>query len=346
MRTKWQTLGGSGKFFSVTKKLHNALQGDHSIAITKKMKKIYLSVNNHNASSLSLDSDVVVVYDPQPLPLIKSKKSGKWIWRCHINTSNPAPAVWKFLRKFVVKYDALVFSRESYIPGDIRGIKVFVRYPTIDPLSEKNRPMDHGEVLDILNRFDLDPNRPLIVQVSRFDPWKNTLGVIDVYKRVKSRIPELQLLLVGSFAGDDPEGSEWYRKTVTHASGCKDIHILTNRDGVGDKEVNAFQRSFRAALQLSIKEGFGPTVAEALWKGTPVVGARAGGITLQVLDGITGFLVGDLREAADRVELLLKRDWLARILGRNGEEHVRRNFLITKDLKSYLRIHIELVGDG
>lgn len=343
LRTKWEILDGGENFFSVTKKIHNALQGDHSIAITRKMEKIYLSVNNRSAKSLSLDSDVVVVHDPQPLPLIESKKSGKWIWRCHIDTSDPAPAVWRFLRKFVMKYDALVFSRENYIPRDVRGIKVFVRHPTIDPLSEKNRPMDHGEVLDILERFDIDPNRPIIGQVSRFDPWKNQLGVIDVYKKIRSRMPDLQLLLVGSFAGDDPEGKEWYQKTIAHASGCRDIHVLTNRDGVGDKEVNAFQRSFRVGLQLSIKEGFGLTVAEALWKGTPVVGTRAGGITLQVINGVTGFLVRDLREAADRVEQLLRMGWLARMLGRNGEEHVRRNFLITKDLRNYLRIHIELV---
>jgi trehalose synthase len=341
---KWQVLHGSKEFFATTKSIHNALQGNTSIELTKSMQEVYLKINDSNAKNLDLDGDVIVIHDPQPLPLIRYRQNGKWVWRCHIDTSQPNKHVWNFLKPFVERYDALVFSREIYIPDDVKGVKVFVRYPSIDPLSDKNRPLHQTEILKVLERFGLDPDKPIIGQVARFDPWKNPLGVIDTYRRVKEKIPEVQLALIGSFAHDDPEGVEWYEKTVRYAEGLKDVYVLTNMDGVHDVEVNAFQRAFTVALQLSIKEGFGLTVSEALWKGVPVVATRVGGIPLQVINEVTGFLVNDTDEAAEKVLLLLKRVWLARELGRNGVEHVKRNFLITKDLKDYLRLHIELVG--
>ena len=341
---KWQVLHGSKEFFATTKSIHNALQGNTSIELTKSMQEVYLKINDLNAKNLDLDGDVIVIHDPQPLPLIRYRQNGKWVWRCHIDTSQPNKHVWNFLKPFVERYDALVFSREIYIPDDVKGVKVFVRYPSIDPLSDKNRPLHQTEILKVLERFGLDPDKPIIGQVARFDPWKNPLGVIDTYRRVKEKIPEVQLALIGSFAHDDPEGVEWYEKTVRYAEGLKDVYVLTNMDGVHDVEVNAFQRAFTVALQLSIKEGFGLTVSEALWKGVPVVATRVGGIPLQVINEVTGFLVNDTDEAAEKVLLLLKRVWLARELGRNGVEHVKRNFLITKDLKDYLRLHIELVG--
>ncbi len=344
LNAKWQVLQANSDFFIITKKLHNALQGDTSIELTKDMQDTYLKVNSLNAELLDLDGDVVMIHDPQPLPLINYRKSGKWVWRCHIDTSSPNEQVWSFLKYFVEKYDALVFSRETYVPYDVRGVKIFIRYPSIDPLSNKNKPLRQTEILEILEKFGLDPDRPIIGQVARFDPWKNPLGVIDVYRKVKEKIPDIQLTLIGSFAHDDPEGVDWYNKTVNYAKKFRDIYVLTNLDGVGDVEVNAFQRSFNVALQLSIREGFGLAVTEALWKGIPVVATRVGGIPLQVIDGVTGFLVDTLDEAAERIVLLIRRQWLARELGQAGMEHVRRNFLITKDLKDYLRIHIELVG--
>ena len=344
LNAKWQVLQANSDFFIITKKLHNALQGDTSIELTKDMQDTYLKVNSLNAELLDLDGDVVMIHDPQPLPLINYRKSGKWVWRCHIDTSSPNEQVWSFLKYFVEKYDALVFSRETYVPYDVRGVKIFIRYPSIDPLSNKNKPLRQTEILEILEKYGLDPDRPIIGQVARFDPWKNPLGVIDVYRKVKEKIPDIQLTLIGSFAHDDPEGVDWYNKTVNYAKKFRDIYVLTNLDGVGDVEVNAFQRSFNVALQLSIREGFGLAVTEALWKGIPVVATRVGGIPLQVIDGVTGFLVDTLDEAAERVILLIRRQWLARELGQAGMEHVRRNFLITKDLKDYLRIHIELVG--
>ena len=344
LNAKWEVMKTTLEFTKVTKNIHNALQGNREIKLTDEMMEIYLSVNRENAENLDLDGDVLFIHDPQPLPLIDYRGDGKWAWRCHIDMSDPNPQVWSKLKPYVKKYDALVFSLERYVPRDVRGMLVFIRYPSIDPLSDKNKPLQASEILRILGKFDVDPDRPIIGQVARFDPWKDPLGVIDLYKMVREKIPGVQLLLIGSFAHDDPEGLEWYEKTMKKAEPYRDVHVLTDRDGVRDKEVNAFQRSFSVALQMSIKEGFGLAVAEALWKGEPVVARRAGGIPLQVIDGITGFLVRELDEAAEKVVTLLKRPWLARELGHAGREHVKRNFLITRDLKDYLRIHIDLVG--
>ncbi len=341
---RWQVLKATPEFFKVTKMIHNALQGDMAISLNEEMMKIYLKVNEENAKIVDLDADVTLIHDPQPLPLINYRKDGKWVWRCHIDMSEPNLTVWNFLKDFAMKYDAVICSMERYVPKDLMGLKVFVRYPSIDPLSDKNKPLRPSEILKVLERFDVDPDSPIIGQVARFDPWKDPLGVIEVFRMVKEREPKTQLILIGSFAHDDPEGSEWYKKTVERASQFKDIHVLTNLDGVTDLEVNAFQRSFTVALQLSIKEGFGLAVTEALWKEVPVVARRSGGIPLQVIDGTTGFLVNSLEEAAERVVTLIRRPWLARVLGRNGREHVRYNFLITRDLKDYLRMHIDLVG--
>ncbi|RLF12105.1 MAG: glycosyl transferase family 1 [Thermoprotei archaeon] len=343
---RWQVIKGNPEFFKVTKSLHNALQGNKEIVLTDDMKKVYLDVNEDNAKLLDLNGEVVIIHDPQPLPLINYKTSGKWIWRCHIDLSDPNMEVWRYIKGFVEKYDAAIFSLERYVPRDLELMKVFIRYPSIDPLSDKNKPLGESEVLKVLERFDVDPDRPIIGQVARFDPWKNPLGVIDVYKMVKKRSPETQLVMIGSFAHDDPEAAEWYEKTIKYASSVdsRNIHVLTNLDGVRDLEVNAFQRAFSIALHLSIKEGFGLAVTEALWKAVPVVATRAGGIPLQVIDCVTGFLVQNLAEAAERVVLLLRRPWLARELGQRGRDHVKRNFLITRDLKDYLRMHIDLVG--
>jgi len=341
---KWQILNGESSFFGVTKKLHNALHGDKSIRLTRDMEEIYLRTNNLNAETLDLDGDVIVIHDPQPLPLVEHRKSGIWVWRCHIDTSEPNPQVWSLVKRFVEKYYAVVFSKEQYIPPDLHGVKVFIKQPSIDPLSEKNKPIHQTDIIKVLERYDVDPDRPILGQVARFDPWKDPLGVINLYRKVKHKISDVQLLLIGSFADDDPEGMEYYRKIVEHATGLDDVHVLTNLDEVGNFEVNAFQRSFTLALQLSIREGFGLTVAEALWKGVPVIATRAGGIPLQVINDVTGFLVDSVEEAVERAILLLRRHWLRRELGQNGVEHIRRNFLITKDLRDYLRMHIGLVG--
>ncbi len=339
----WEVIEGDPYFFQITKTIHNALQGDTSLSLSPGMYQHYLQVNRTNAEKLDLDGDVVVIHDPQPLPLVEYREGGNWVWRCHIDMSNPNKALWNQLKKFVEKYDLAVFTLEKYIPSDFKG-RYLIEYPCIDPLSDKNKPLEYSKILDVLERFSVDPDRPIIGQVARFDKWKNPLGAIEVYRLVKRKIKDLQLLLVGIFAHDDPEGEEWYNKTLNYAGDDRDVHVLTNYDGVGDIEVNAFQRSFTVALQLSLREGFGLTVSEALWKGVPVVATKVGGIPLQVIDYVTGFLVDGVEDAARKVELLIKRPWLARQLGRNGSEHVKNNFLITKALKNYLRMHIELVG--
>lgn len=339
----WETIDGDREFFRITKSIHNALQGDLEVTLTPEMFEHYVEVNRKNASRLHLDSDVVVIHDPQPLPLIEHRSAGKWVWRCHVDLSEPNTAVWNRLANLVAKYDLCVFSMGKYVPSNFAG-RVLIDHPCIDPLSEKNMPLSASQVAKTLERYDIRPDDPIIGQVSRFDKWKNPLGVVDVYRKVRQAVPDLQLLLVGSFASDDPEGKEWFKKTLDYAGSAHDVHILSNEDGVGDLEVNAFQRSLIAALQLSHKEGFCLGVTEALWKGVPVVATRAGGIPLQIIEGMTGFLIESLDEAATRVQSLIKMPWLARQLGRNGTEHVRQNFLITKRLREYLRMHIELVG--
>jgi len=344
LKAKWEVLEADCFFFQVTKTIHNALQGDLNVKLTPEMFEYYLEVNKRNAGRLDLDGEVTIIHDPQPLPLIEYRRNGRWVWRCHIDMSEPNPTLWRKLKPFVEKFDVAVFSLEKYIPRDLSGMRFLVNYPSIDPLSEKNIPLSATQIAEVLAKYEVNAERPIIGQVARFDRWKNPLGVIDVYRKVKEHIPGVQLLLIGSFAHDDPEGFEWYRKTLDYAGSDPNIHVLTNHDGVGDLEVNAFQRAFTVALQLSIKEGFGLAVTEALWKCVPVVATRAGGIPLQVIDGLTGYLVDGLEEAVERVVKLIRMPWLARTLGRNGVEHVKNNFLITKSFKNYLRMHIDLVG--
>lgn len=349
LNVKWEVVTADPDFFRTTKRIHNALQGNMEVRLTEEEIRHYLEVARKNASELDLESDVVVIHDPQPLPIIKyvTNRSSPWVWRCHIDLSNPNPSVWAALKPYVMMYDALIFTMEAYVPRDVRGPKIYIRRPSIDPLSPKNKPLSPSEVLKVLSRYGVDPDRPILGQVSRFDPWKDPLGVIDTFKLVKEKVSDAQLVMIGAFAHDDPEGTEWYRKTVKYAEGLKDVHILTNHDGVGDHEVNAFQRASTVVIQLSTREGFCLAVTEALWKGTPVVATRAGGIPLQVIDGVTGYLVGrrDYATAARRVVELMRRPWLARALGNNGREHVRRNFLITRLLRDYLRMQIDLVSN-
>jgi len=349
LNVKWEVITANPDFFRITKRIHNALQGDMGITLTEEEVRHYLRVARDNASELDLDGDVVVIHDPQPLPMIKyaSNRRAPWVWRCHIDLSDPNPSVWALLKPYVMMYDALIFTMESYVPRDVKGPKIYLRRPSIDPLSPKNKPLMPSEVLKVLSRYGVDPDRPIVGQVSRFDPWKDPLGVLKTFKLVKERVPDAQLVMIGAFAHDDPEGVEWYEKTLKHAEGLRDAHILTNHDGVGDYEVNAFQRASTVVIQLSTREGFCLAVTEALWKGTPVVATRAGGIPLQVIDGVTGYLVNrrDYATAARKVVELIKRPWLARTLGSNGREHVRRNFLITRLLRDYLRMQIDLVSN-
>jgi trehalose synthase len=343
VNAEWKVIKGDKEFFNVTKTFHNAIQGKE-IELTDEMKKVYLQQNELNAKLLGLDYDYVVIHDPQPLAIINysDERKGKWIWRCHIDMSKPNEEFFDFLTPFLAKYDASIFSLKKYVKKPLEDMNVSIITPSIDPLSDKNKPLPESQILATLERYDVDPDRPILTQVARFDPWKDPLGVIDAYRKVKKRMPEVQLLLITSMAPDDPEGWVYYERTARHAGEDYDIHLLTDIIGVGNLEVNAFQRATDVALLKSLREGFGMTVTEALWKEVPVVGGNVGGIPLQVIDGITGFLVNTVEEAAEKTLYLLRNPEEAKEMGKRGREHVLRNFLITKHLKDYLSLFVQL----
>ena len=338
LRARWEALKGDSFFFEITKSIHNSLQGNKDVKITEEMWSHYLEVNERNRGLAS--GDVVVIHDPQPLPLVEGRDKGVWIWRCHIDPSQANEEVLSFLVRFIRRYDASIYSLEDYVIPS--GVKSYIVHPAIDPLSEKNRQLDTSYILRTLEKYDVDPDRPVIGQVSRYDPWKDPVGVIRTFRKVKEVVEDVQLVMVGSSASDDPEGDKWFELTSREAEGLPDVHLL--RD-LPDLEVNAIQRSYAVALQLSTREGFGLTVTEALWKGVPVVARPSGGIRLQVLDGVTGFLVNGVEEAAQRVVQLIRRPWLSRLMGSKGRELVRERFLITRLLKDHLRIIKEMTSD-
>jgi trehalose synthase len=339
LKVDWKVISGSDEFFNVTKAIHNGLQG-MNISLTDQMKKTYLEYNEKNAQDLDLHHEFVVVHDNQPAAIIINYKlrANKWIWRCHIDLSNPNPELMHFLTPIIYQYDSLIFTLDQYVQEPLRSKKIAIIPPSIDPLSDKNIPLSRDLVLSTLEKYDVDPEKPIITQVSRFDPWKDPLGVIDVYREIKKEIPDVQLLLVASMAKDDPEGWTYLEKTARHAGNDRDIHLLTDLKGVGDLEVNAFQRASNVVLQKSIREGFGLSVTEALWKEVPVVGGNVGGIPLQVIDGKTGFLVGSIEEAAEKTLYLLRNPKEATRMGKEGKNHVLNNFLVTRHLEDYLKL--------
>jgi trehalose synthase len=339
LEAEWKVIKGSTEFFNVTKTIHNGLQG-MKVPLTDQMRKTYLENNKKNAQDLDLHHEFVVIHDNQPAAVITEYrlKANKWIWRCHVDLSSPNPEVMHFLTPFVFQYDALIFSSENYVQKPLRSKKIAIIPPSIDPLSDKNKSLSGDRVFSTLEKFNIDSKRPIITQVSRFDPWKDPLGVIDVYRMIKKHIPSVQLLLVASMAEDDPEGWAYYEKTARYAGTDYDIHLLTNLNGVSDLEVNAFQRASNVILQKSTREGFGLSVTEALWKEVPVVGGNVGGIPLQVINGKNGFLVNSVEKAAERVLYLLQNPAEALRMGKEGKKHVLKNFVITRHLEDYLRL--------
>jgi len=334
----WWVIEGADEFFNVTKAFHNGLQGA-DISLTAEMKTIYERYSHRNATTFpSKDYDFIVVHDPQPVALraLLGRHNARWIWRCHIDTSTPNPAFWSYLQPLIEEYDAAIFTLREFVAGGLHLPHLAIIPPSIDPLSPKNRPLPLEKAREVVARFGVNPARPLLVQVSRFDPWKDPLGVIDAYRLVKRKAPEVQLALVGSMAADDPEGWFFYDRTLRHAGEDHDIYMLHNFHGVGAKEVSAFQRLADVVIQKSTREGFGLVVTEALWKGKPVVGGKAGGIPLQIIDGETGFLVESVAECAEKSLYLLHHPQEAKQMGEKGREHVRRHFLITRHLRDYL----------
>ena len=341
---EWHVIYGREEFFNVTKMMHNALQGaDHEL--TDAEWDIWLRYAKINAEDMSDGWDACVVHDPQPAAMrtIAPEKARGWIWRCHIDLSTPNPATIERLLPYIADYPESLFHLAQYVPAGMGG-RVNIVPPAIDPLAPKNMALSPEDSAFVLSQFGIDIDRPLICQVSRFDPWKDPLGVIDAYRTVKEQRPEVQLALVGSMASDDPEGWDFYNATVAHADGDEDIHILNNFNNVGAIEVNAFQSHADVLIQKSTREGFGLTVSEALWKARPFIGGDVGGIPLQIEDGVTGFLVSTPEQCAQRSIEILEDPELGKSLGRRGKEHVRTHFLTPRLLRDYLRIITEL-GD-
>lgn len=333
IRTQWDVLEGSPEFFDVTKAVHNALQGD-DIEITPAEWAVYRQCLEENAAKLKLDADVVLVHDPQPAYLIDSFPSiaPRAVWRCHIDLSRPHDSVWRFLRRAVSKYAMTVF----HVPQFAQRLShpELLIPPSIDPLSDKNRDLDHETITRIVHGFGIDTRRPLLVQISRFDRFKDPLGVIAAYRMVRSNF-DCQLVLAGGSATDDPEGAQVLAEVREAAAGDPDIFVLSLPPN-SDLEINALQRAATIILQKSNREGFGLTVTEGMWKGKPVIGGAVGGIPAQVVHGITGFLVHSVEGAAFRLRFLLSHPRAAERMGQKGREHVRRNFLITRHVRDYL----------
>ncbi|HXZ35230.1 MAG TPA: glycosyltransferase [Thermodesulfobacteriota bacterium] len=335
LEAQWDVITGNEEFFSTTKAFHNALQGQEQ-RISPEMLQNYLEINRENAKRLSLEADFVIIHDPQPAALIESRrnKKGKWVWRCHIDVSQPQRKVWDFLRQFVVKYDAAIFSLPRF--AQRLPIPQFLIYPSIDPLSDKNRGISPQELDQILSRLKISLDKPILLQVSRFDRFKDPLGVIQAYRLVKKH-HDLQLILAGGGATDDPEGEAVLAEVRQAAQDDPDIRVLVLPPDA-NLEINALQRVATIVLQKSLREGFGLTVAEAMWKGKPVIGGFTGGITVQLVYGVTGFTVNSVEGTAFRIHYLLDNPEAMARMGQDAREFVRRNFLITRHLGDYLAL--------
>jgi trehalose synthase len=339
----WHVILGREDFFNVTKLMHNSLQGAPE-SISDDQWEVFQAFNAMNAQSLEGDWDVIIVHDPQPAGMKRnaSDRARRWIWRCHIDLSTPNEATLARLLPLIHDYDASVWHLEQYVPAGLDGGIRKICPPAIDPLSPKNMALSPEDAAFVCEQFGIDTERPLICQVSRFDPWKDPMGVIDAYRIVREAVPSVQLALVGSMATDDPEGWEFFHQTFRHADGDPDIKILNNLNNVGAIEVNAFQSQADVSMQKSIREGFGLTVTEALWKGRPVIGGNVGGIPLQITDGVSGYLVDTPQEAAERSIEVLSDPELAKRMGRAGKEHAREHFLTPRLLRDWLDLLTEL----
>ena len=342
---EWQVITAPPEFYNVTKSFHNGLQG-HAVDFPAEARELYESVCRANAADLTRPYDFVVIHDPQPLAMrdyvtLSQDRSTWWIWRCHIDTSTPDQGLYDYLLPFINGYDAAVYTLRDYVP---QGLTVPVREiaPTIDPLAPKNMKLSAEDATYIVRQFGIDVERPLLLQVSRFDPWKDPLGVVDVYRTVKAKYPAMQLALVGSMASDDPEGWEYLEKVIEYVATDPDVFILSNLDNVGSVEINAFQSHADVIVQKSTREGFGLTVTEGLWKGRPTIGGDVGGIPLQIEDGVTGYLVKSAAQCAERCLQVLADPEKHRRMALLGKEHVRREFLTPRLLRDDLRLFSDL----
>lgn len=337
INARWEVIEGDSKFFNITKKIHNALQGNEE-KIEHNLWNYYYNINKKNSSQIKLYADFVLIHDPQPAPLIEFKKSGIWVFRCHIDLSHPQKEIWNSLLPYLKKYNSAIFSVAKFAMAI--GINEFIVPPSIDPLSEKNRNLTEDEIKNTLDKFQIPKEKPMILQVSRFDRFKDPIGVIKAYRLVK-KYNDCILVLAGSSATDDPEGEAVLNEVKEYATGDPDIFILL-LPPFSDKDINALQRSANVVIQKSLKEGFGLTVSEAMWKEKPVIGGAVGGIPLQIIHTVNGFLVHSIEGTAFRIRQLLNNPEMAKKMGQNGKEYVKKNFLITRQIRDYLSIWYSL----
>jgi len=338
--TRWDLIKGGEQFFEVTKRFHNALHG-RAEEINQRDFDIFMEASQRNIDEVSIYGDIVFIHDPQPIALIKKRANNKWIWRCHVDISNPNERIWQFLMSFIVNYDLAVFSAPAF--SRKLPIRQFLISPSIDPLSDKNKELPQETIDKVLRKYNIPKNKPIITQISRFDRLKDPAGVIEAYQQVKKYI-DCQLILAGGGATDDPEGIQVFEEVKEKAKQDKDIHILLLPQN--DIEINALQRASTIIIQKSLREGFGLTVTEALWKAKPVVASNVGGIPLQIKHKYSGFLCHSIQGASFAIKQFLNSPAYARKLGENGKEHIRNNFLITRHLRDYILLFISLYHKG
>ncbi len=336
INTRWDVIRGGAEFYAVTKKFHNVLHGRDE-EVTQHDFDIFMDNTRQNIEQMQTDSDIVYIHDPQPIGLVEKRDGNKWVWRCHIDVSSPHQMVWRFLKGFIERYDAAVFSAPNF--SQILRMRQFLVAPSIDPLSDKNKELPEETIEAVFNKYEIDRSRPIITQISRFDRLKDPVGVIEAYKLVKERV-DCQLVLAGGTAADDPESVEVYAEVKDKSQEDPDIHILLMSQN--DIEVNALQRGSTVIIQKSLKEGFGLTVSEALWKGKPVVASAVGGIPLQISHKYSGLLCYSVEGAAFAVKQLLNSPQYAKKLGENGREHIRNNYLLTRHIRDYLLLFLSL----
>ncbi len=338
VNTWWDVVKGGEQFFQATKNIHNNLHGSGD-PMTSELWEAFWETGKKNSEELQCGADISFIHDPQPIMLVDQKplRNNKWIWRCHVDVSHAMPETWDVLRKYIIKYDAAVFSAPSF--SKPLPIRQFLLAPSIDPLSDKNKELSRETVEEVLAGYGIKDDKPIITQISRFDYLKDPVGVIDAYKQVKKYV-DCQLVLAGGTAADDPEGLEVLQKVKERAADDADIHVLLMPHN--DIHVNALQRASTVVMQKSLREGFGLTVTEALWKGKPVVAGAVGGIPLQIKHKYHGLLCRSVEGAAFALKQLLQNPEYATALGKNGREHVRMNYLLTRHLREYILLFLSL----
>jgi len=341
VQVTWDVIKGDDDFFEITKAFHNALQGQEE-HFQEDVFKTFLSYNEKNNNEMDFEEDLIVIHDPQPAALIQwhQKRKNKWVWRCHIDLSHPNQQVWGFLKPYVEKYDAAIFSSALFSPE--LAIPQYRFYPAIDPLDDKNRELDVSYISSVLEKYEIPRDKPIVTQVSRYDPWKDPVGVVQAFKMARKYV-NCRLLLVGDKAADDPEAEKILDQVRAEVGDDPDVHIIFFTQSIAT-EINAFQRASDIVLQKSLREGFGLTVSEALWKNRPVIGGAVGGIPAQIIDGYTGLLVHSVEGASLGIRSLLNQPNFSKKLGENGHQRIKDEFLITKNLKRYLLLLLALDG--